>query len=502
MTYSQSNFLRPKFLQPSFLQHGPIKLIQTLILTLVLTGAVLFLSNLPAMAQAANGGDQPSGPISVEDSATQDAAIAVRIRDILAELDGYSDVTVTVTSGIVTLKGTTLEADQAEGLTALASRVDGVVAIRNEVSETTDVVERLNPAMDRFRQRMEQLIAYVPLLAVAVLAFVLVFGAGLFVARMKQPWDRLAPNAFIADIYRVILRLGFLIAGLVVALDILGATALLSTILGAAGIIGLAIGFAVRDTVENFIASIMLSIRQPFRPNDAIEINGDEGKVIRLTSRATILLSYDGNHIRIPNATVFKSRIVNFTRNAERRFLFDVGVAPATDLDQAMKLAETTIKDLPFILTTPAPSVWIQELGDSTICLRVAGWIDQRDTGLLAAKSETIRMILARFDAAGIEMPEPTYRIVDLGAAGAGTAADTASGQEHRQDLGQAHSQPAEPSVESSPNQQAAAAKSGQTVPTLRDVHDHGEDALTQLVSEERQETLEDDLLEKHGQSE
>ncbi|MCB0384011.1 MAG: mechanosensitive ion channel, partial [Bdellovibrionales bacterium] len=51
--------------------------------------------------------------------------------------------------------------------------------------------------------------------------------------------------------------------------------------------------------------------RQPFRPNDTVEIEGDQGKVIRLTSRATILLSFDGNHIRIPNSTVYKARIVN-----------------------------------------------------------------------------------------------------------------------------------------------------------------------------------------------
>ncbi|MEC7962212.1 MAG: BON domain-containing protein, partial [Pseudomonadota bacterium] len=221
-----------------------------------------------AQSGTAPAADQPSGPISVEDSATQDAAIAVRIRDILGELDGYEDVTVTVTSGIVTLKGTTLSSDLAEALSELVTRVDGVVAIRNDVVETTDVAERLSPAMERFRQRMGQVVAYLPLLAVAVLAFALIFGLGLLIARVRQPWDRLAPNAFIADIYRTVVRLGFLIAGLVLALDILGATALLSTILGAAGIIGLAIGFAVRDTVENFIASIMLSIRQPFRPND------------------------------------------------------------------------------------------------------------------------------------------------------------------------------------------------------------------------------------------
>ena len=129
---------------------------------------------------------------------------------------------------------------------------------------------------------------------------------GTRVARLEKPWNRLAPNAFIADLFRSLVRIAFVILGLVIALDILNATALLSTILGAAGLIGLAIGFAVRDTVENFIASVMLSIRQPFRPNDVVEINGDEGKVIRLTSRATILLSFDGNHVRIPKSTVFQ----------------------------------------------------------------------------------------------------------------------------------------------------------------------------------------------------
>lgn len=444
--------------------------------------ALTALSALPALAQTAPVTEQPSGPISVEDSATVDAAIAVRIRDILTELEGYEDVTVTVTSGIVTLKGTTLNAELAEALSGLVTRVDGVVAIRNEVAETTDVVERLNPAMERFSQRMSQMVAYLPLLMVAVLAFAIVFGAGLLLARMRQPWNRLAPNAFIADIYRIVLRLGFLVAGLVVALDILGATALLSTILGAAGIIGLAIGFAVKDTVENFIASIMLSIRQPFRPNDAIEINGDEGKVIRLTSRATILLSWDGNHIRIPNSTVFKSRIVNYTRNAERRFLFDVGVAPDTDLGAALKLAEEALAALPFTLATPSPSVWIDGIGDSTVTLRMVGWIDQRETGLLAAKSESIRMILTRFTESGIAMPEPTYRLIDISAESAANAAPL--------------------SALDSPKSGAAPVEPAASGEVLRDVHDHNEDALDQLVSEERQETLGDDLLQKDGAQE
>lgn len=420
--------------------------------------------SLPVLAQ--DGGDQPSGAISVEDSASQDAAIAVRIRNILDELDGYEKVTVAVNSGIVLLRGTALEAADIARLNVIVARVEGVVAIKNQVTESTDVVERLNPAMERFTDRMEQFVNYLPLLIVALAAFLAISFAGVLLARLKQPWNRLAPNSFIADIYRTVLRLLFVIGGIVMALDILGATALLSTILGAAGIVGLAIGFAVKDTVENFIASIMLSIRQPFRPNDSIEIGGDEGVVIRLTSRATILLSYDGNHIRVPNSTVFKSRIVNYSTNPERRFKFDLGVAPDTDLAQAMALTETVLTGLPFVLTTPAPNIWVEEVGDSTITLRITGWIDQRQTGLLGARSEAVRQVLAAFASAGIALPEPTYRLLTK-------PLDTPA--------------PAAPMAPTPLPPMPAA------------VETQAENELEQFILEEREDSRREDLLSEHG---
>ncbi|GHF69177.1 mechanosensitive ion channel family protein [Seohaeicola zhoushanensis] len=379
----------------------------------------LLLALLP-LAGLAQQAAQPEGTITVEDSAQQDAAIAVRIRDILGELDGYGDVTVTVSSGIVTLRGTTLDAAAAARLNEITRRVQGVVAIRNEVHETTDVVERLNPAVQRFRNRLVQFVTILPLLSIAIVVFALITATGFLLAGLKRPWDRIAPNLFIADIYRQAVRLVFAIAGVVVALDLLGATALLSTILGAAGIVGLAIGFAVRDTVENFIASVLLSVRQPFRPNDTVEIDGDQGKVIRLTSRATILLSYDGNHIRIPNATVFKSRIVNFTRNDERRFLVDFGIGYDADLARAQAIVLETVAALPFTLANPAPSVWIETLDTHTVTVRVAGWIAQHETSFQLARSEAARLCLLALKAGGVPMPEPTYRIVSEGARGPG----------------------------------------------------------------------------------
>jgi small-conductance mechanosensitive channel len=255
------------------------------------------------------------------------------------------------------------------------------------------------------------------------------------------------------------------VGGLVVALDILGATALLGTILGAAGIIGLAIGFAVKDTVENFIASIMLSIRQPFRPNDLIEIGGDTGKVIRLTSRATILLSPEGNHIRIPNAAVFGSRIVNYSRNDERRFEFDLSIDAAADLGAARQLCQDTVQTLPFVLGEPSALVWIETIDDAGVVLRSTGWINQNDTSFFMARGEAIRQVMAALEAADIGLPSKTYALrVD-------TAAESGSAAMPKQ----------EPS------------------PKVENVNATDSEELDRMINAERQETGSEDLLSKEA---
>jgi small-conductance mechanosensitive channel len=285
-------------------------------------------------------------------------------------------------------------------------------------------------------------------------------------------WDRISPNAFIAGLYRQAFRVASGIVGIVVALDVMGAAALLGTILGAAGIIGLAIGFAVRDTVENFVASIMLSLRQPFRPNDLVEIEGDVGRVIRLTSRATILLSLDGNHIRIPNATVFKGRIVNFTQNPARRFIFDIGIDPDADLEATRALAQAALKAQPFVLDEPEELVWIENITESGAILRVTGWIDQNVTGFATARGDAIRLVKTAIEEAGVAIPDTTYRIR---LEGAGLASGAASA-----DAPQAKPAPRVPSA----------------LPE-RTVQNSEEKALIPLVDAERETT--DDLLAKNA---
>ncbi|MEM9796653.1 MAG: mechanosensitive ion channel family protein [Pseudomonadota bacterium] len=372
---------------------------------------VLLLSLLLATPVAAQEAGQPDGQIAVDAGDQSDVAIERRIEGIIGALDGYDAVEVQVRQGIVTFTGEALNGETIDRLDELAARVAGVVAIENEVTENTDVAVRLDPVLDRFRERLDQFVSYVPLLAVAIVVGGTVMLLGWALARWETPWRELAPNAFIADIYRMVLRLIFVLVGIVVALDILNAVALLSTLLGAAGIVGLAVGFAVRDTVENFIASIMLSLRQPFRPNDVVDIEGSLGTVVRLTSRATVLLDPDGNHLRLPNAVVFKAKIINYTRNDQRRFGFALGIDPNDDLAEAKRIGMETLRDLDFVLDDPAPQVWVAAAGDSTISMEFYGWIDQRQANWPVARGEALRLVMAALTRAGIGLPEPTYRL-------------------------------------------------------------------------------------------
>jgi len=375
--------------------------------------AVLLAVVLLALAPHAFGQDtpEPDGEIVLEEVAPTDTAIAQRIETIFGQIETLADVEASVTAGVVTLTGETLTAEAAERAMALAGRVQGVVTVENRIERDVSVNTRIAPAVGALEARLEGMVRIAPLIALAVAVFVALALLGWLLSRWKGLWRAITPNRFIADllggtVFALLLMLAF-----VAALSLLDAAAFLGALLGAAGVIGLAIGFAVRDTIENYVASVMLSVRQPFRPNDHVVIDGHEGRVIRLTSRATILMTLQGNHLRIPNATVFKAVILNYTRNPERRFEFGLGLDPDEDPLDAIETGAGAMAALDFVLSDPAPLGVIEEVGDSTINLVFAGWVDQDRVDFAKSRSAAIAAVKTALETAGFTLPDPGYRV-------------------------------------------------------------------------------------------
>ena len=365
------------------------------------------------------GAGQPQATIQVGKHQASDVAITERITGILREIPSLHNVEVSVQAGVVRLSGSTTDVQAAQRAETLVSRVDGVVTIENAIERDVSLDSQLTPALEESRALLDDAIALAPLLTLSIVVFIAVLWTGGFLARRRAFWQHITPNLFIAELAATTLRIVFFILALVLALNLLGATALLSAVLGSAGVIGLAVGFAVRDTIENYVASIMLSLRQPFRPNDHVVINNNEGHVIRLTSRATILMSLDGNHLRIPNSEVFKATILNYTSNPERRFDFELGVDADDDPLAAIQTGLQAMQALDFVLKEPSPVGIIRQVGDSNIVIFYAAWINQREADFGKSRSLALATVKNALEVAGFALPEPIYRLrFDPSAAG------------------------------------------------------------------------------------
>ena len=349
-------------------------------------------------------------PITVA-SGPSDAQVAQRLSGIFAQLSDTQEVSVSVTNSVVTLSGEAANTEAAERAVAIAGRTDGVVAVQDDITRTLAVSDNVTPLIGQASDLGTQFVRALPLIAAALASLVGLYLLGRFLAGRKALIRRLAGNPFLAELIATAIRLIFFVIGVITALNILGATALIGTVLGGAGILGIALGFGVRDTVENYVASLLLSIRQPFRAQDHVVIDGQEGVVVRLNTRATILMTLDGNHLRIPNAKVFKADILNYSTNPTRRFSFGVGVDSADDPVSAIETGTSVMAALPFILDEPAPKGVIREVGDSSILIDFNAWVDQRETGFGSARSQSIRDVKDALEAEGFSLPEPIYRV-------------------------------------------------------------------------------------------
>lgn len=341
----------------------------------------------------------------------KDNDIRQRISGIFSEIDGLQAVSVSVTQGVVTLTGETPNEKKAQQAINLTNRLTDVVTVEDRITRTLDVQDNVTTVYQGLKAKTNNLVKALPLLLVGIVLFGLVTWFGSWLSNRKNMWQRLTPNPFVAELLAQTVKVIFIIFGLILALSLIGAETVLGTLLGGAGVIGIAVGFAVKDTIENYIASLMLSIRQPFRARDHILINNQEGIVVRLTSRATILMTLDGNQLRIPNAEVFKATILNYTKNPERRFTFELGVDANDDPLAAIKVGLDAIHTLAFVLDEPKAVAVITNVGDSNIILEFQVWVDQSESDFSKARSIAIRETKHALENEGFSLPEPIYRL-------------------------------------------------------------------------------------------
>lgn len=363
---------------------------------------VIFVHNTLTLAES------EKAPAEEPAKTTQDEVIQQQLEAIFARVPSLAGVKATAKFGVVSLTG---EADSAEArkkAEELAQSMKGAVYVDNRITETQDVSQKLAPSLNRLEELGRRTWNRLPITGIAFSIALLFWLLAKLVRRIGFGFKK---NKLLQRLVQQTAGGVVVLIGVFIALDLLEATALVGAALGTAGVVGLALGFAFRDIVENFLMSVLLSIRQPFEPDDFVEINGMQGTIISLTTSETVLMTPDGNHLRLPNSVVFKSTLINFTRNPLRRLDFKVGVGVHEDLTRAQELGLAVLREMPGVIDEPPPTAFVDALRDCDVALQFLGWVDQSKSSFVKVKSQAMRLIKERFDAEDVEMPAPAQTI-------------------------------------------------------------------------------------------
>ena len=225
---------------------------------------------------------------------------------------------------------------------------------------------------------------------------------------MRLLFRRIIADLTIENLIKQVAYYAVWTLGVIVALDAFGFDP--QTVATGLGLTSLALGFALKDILSNFVSGILILLLRPFELNDQIIVGETEGNVERIDLRATQLKTYDGRVVLVPNAELFTSRIINNTAAPVRRSRVSLPIGYDSDLAQVVQITNQAAQATAGVLAEPPTSVRIQELGPDDILLEVRFWTDSRRSDVVLTSSSVRTEVVRALKAAGIGLPDPSLR--------------------------------------------------------------------------------------------
>lgn len=265
----------------------------------------------------------------------------------------------------------------------------------------------------------------------------------------------------IANLLTSIFKVLILLAGIFIALDFLGLSGTVTSLLAGAGIIGLAIGFAFQDMTENLIAGIAMGIRKPFQIGDVVEADKVFGTVKTINLRNTLVETFFGQLEVIPNKILFRNVLTNYSTTGVRRVEVPVGISYADDIEKAAEVIVEKINQYDFVIKSDETAVFAKEFADSSINLLVWFWIDYPgETGFMQARHKAVVGVKQALESADILIPFP-IRTLDFGAKGGEKLNTMLKQDKHVEESGQSKVNSKDESHQDADNSDADQAEEG-----------------------------------------
>ena len=357
---------------------------------------------------------KPTAPekVDIAPEATDDE-IERRLNSILEASKRFESPKVTVDDGVVFLEGVAKEEEFKLWATDLANRTQDVAAVVNRMTLPAQSIWDFSDAWAELRGFQANAVQAIPLIIFGVIVLLLTWLLARAARRFARHFFRKSiPNELLRWVAAQAVMLPIIIFGVYLVLRISGLTQLALTVLGGTGLIGLVIGIAFQDIAENFLASVLISVQSPFRRGDLIQIGEHEGIVQRVSTRGTTLMTPDGNLVQIPNSQIYKSTILNFTANPDRRLSFDLGIGYDDPVSEAQTIVLEKVKEHVATLNDPPPKVLIESLGASTVNLRILFWVDGSKTESASVLSSVMRISKQALQKRGISLPDEAREVI------------------------------------------------------------------------------------------
>ena len=243
-----------------------------------------------------------------------------------------------------------------------------------------------------FQDLLQQALNFLPHLVVGII----VFAAAVLLAKPASRWVEKKAAARIADpaITHLLVKVtlwGIIISGIVVGLEQVNFN--VTGFVAGLGIAGLTVGFALQDITRNFVAGIILMTRKPFKIGDTVTIGSHSGAVLSINTRDTVIKTFDGETVILPNINVFTAAIVNQSELPYQRRTVKIRLGYAEDISRASQVFVDTLNSVDGVLANPPATVLVEQLGDSAVSLVARFWVDQTKHSVLKVHSDVVQSI-------------------------------------------------------------------------------------------------------------
>ncbi|GHA21171.1 mechanosensitive ion channel family protein [Oceanisphaera arctica] len=251
-------------------------------------------------------------------------------------------------------------------------------------------------------------IRLLPNILLALVVLVAFYGIGVLTRRLilRQSHSRGREN--LGEVLGGFVKWALVLLGFLLAATIVIPSLKPGDLIAGLGVSSVAIGFAFKDILQNWLAGLLILLRQPFNVKDQIEVNGHEGTVERIETRATIIKTHDGRRIVIPNSDIYTNAVLVKTAYEYRRSQYDIGIGYEDDIDQACELLKDAVTRLEGVESEPEVQALPWDLAASWVTIRVRWWTGSQQSDVTRIRAAVVRTIKLTLEQADVDMPGET----------------------------------------------------------------------------------------------